>query len=314
MSAELNVQVKLNLLESEVRKVTDKLQASVGGAMGKAASSDGGSSSSASSKYGLAKFAQLYVNFKLIQTAFASLKATTDGLIGSFEDAKKVYAKAGTGGLGIAGTTKIGILSSIIGVSEKDVYRFGGAIQYLNPQIEKASKILSETNSPLTQISWQWGVMKTNLAALFAKITSDAAPSILKFVDHLNVLVQAFQDSLPILEKVYNIAKWSNPLYVFHRATEALANKIYGVSQAEIDKGRALSSMPSAVTGMKQLPASTWERMGLVIGGTGGTNYAAKTANNTEEIKKSMGKLVMAVLHPKQSGTNPFGQAIASTP
>jgi hypothetical protein len=57
--------------------------------------------------------------------------------------------------------------------------------------------------------------------------------------------------------------------------------------------GDSDSSMPSPQAWMKQLPASHWEKMGLVTMG-GGQNYAKDTAKNTRDIANGIKTLVAA--------------------
>lgn len=58
---------------------------------------------------------------------------------------------------------------------------------------------------------------------------------------------------------------------------------------------------------MKQMPVSAWERMGLNIGGGGGTNYNQQTANNTKKLTAQMEKLHNAVMNGKANFGIPKG-------
>ena len=66
---------------------------------------------------------------------------------------------------------------------------------------------------------------------------------------------------------------------------------------------------PSAF--MKQLPASSWERMGLQVGAGGGANYPAQTANNTKRTANALEKLVM---HLAGANSHNYAQSIPSMP
>ena len=219
------------------------------------------------------KFAQLYVNFKILQTALQSLKYTVDSVAKSFEDARKVYAKSATSGYGIKGTVKMGILSSIIGVSEQDVLKFGSAINYLNPRIEHASKILSDTALPLTQVSYNIEILKTDLSALFAKMTAEAAPAINNFLVGLDDLVKRITDHANSMGTAGKTAQIASS---FLSGGSALgiglivkAIQTHGAIITAVSK--APKNLEAPMTFMKQIPASSWEKMGLVIGGKGNT-------------------------------------------
>lgn len=62
---------------------------------------------------------------------------------------------------------------------------------------------------------------------------------------------------------------------------------------------------------MKQLPASSWERMGLVIGAGGGTNYAKDTADHTKDMAGIM-KRMLAQAHENGKFRIDKPQAVAS--
>ena len=55
------------------------------------------------------------------------------------------------------------------------------------------------------------------------------------------------------------------------------------------------SDLQSPNAYMKQLPVSQWERMGLVIGGGAGTNYAQHTATNTRKTYEAINNLAKAL-------------------
>ena len=56
---------------------------------------------------------------------------------------------------------------------------------------------------------------------------------------------------------------------------------------------------------MRQLGASAWEKMGLVIGGGGATNYAKDTAHNTKRANNLL-ETISRHLAGQQRGDNVF--------
>jgi len=68
--------------------------------------------------------------------------------------------------------------------------------------------------------------------------------------------------------------------------------------------GNKSGGAPSPVAYMKQLPASQWEHMGLIIGGSG-TNYAKDTAKNTAKMVQLLEKVYAF-------DKNPVTQAVSS--
>jgi len=78
--------------------------------------------------------------------------------------------------------------------------------------------------------------------------------------------------------------------------------------------GASNKKVPEPQAQMKQMPASSWEKMGLVIGGGGGTNYAQQTAKNTEKSNSLLGKIANALANPKNSGDKLSFTSVPSTP
>lgn len=322
MSAELNVQVKLTLLEGEVQKIASKLQSSLGGAMNKSASSTGnggsGSGSKATeSKYGLEKFAQLYVNFKLIQVALKSLQVSINGVINAFENARKVYGKSLTSGLGVKMTTKMGVLAQVLGVSEQDVLKFGAAIAFVNPKIEEITQMLEDTNAVLAETGMNIAILKLKFEAVSAVIAARMNTTIDSFIAGMSALLDVLKDSeifqgfVTILIKAIQLVGIiaSGIELVFGILTDSLQNlfvfinnlilkipylagklgvvkmDFVGLEKTEKKSGAVMKQwaalfgqdekskekLPGVQSSMKQIAASSWEKMGLVIGGRGNT-------------------------------------------
>jgi len=72
--------------------------------------------------------------------------------------------------------------------------------------------------------------------------------------------------------------------------------------------GDSSKGVPTAQSYMKQLPASSWEKMGLVIGG-GTNNYAQQTAKNTKDIADMM----RASRRGNSGASQPFGMNLMTS-
>lgn len=118
------------------------------------------------------------IMYRAITESFGALKKSVDAVVESYARAQKIYAKSLTSGLGVGQTTKRGILASAIGVSEDEVMRFGDAVSYLNPKIEKASKVLADTATPLTAVYLNFQSLKVSAQALFSTIAMNLKPAI----------------------------------------------------------------------------------------------------------------------------------------
>ena len=212
--------------------------------------------------------------------ALKALGAVVSETTKSFENARQLYAKALTGGMGLGFTAKRSMVANIMGVSETEVFRFGSQMAYLNPRLQQASEILAKTAGPLTQVSWEFKILQADLSAMFSKLASDMAPAIDNFIVGLDKLVQFLTRNVGLFEKMW-IA--TNPaLY--------LGFKLFQKKYSEADQ----SKMPGITSWMKQLPASSWEKMGLQVG-PNANNYARQTAQNTRQMARDLGIIAQSV-------------------
>ncbi len=294
--------------------------------------------------------------------ALKALTVTVKQTMAAYENARQIYAKALTNGMGTQFTVKRSMLAQIMGVSEQDVFRFGAQMAYLNPKLEWAANILSRTTTPLTQVSWEFKILGENTKAMFSSLSVEAAPALLVFTNSLSNLVKYITEHAHDFNKLMLGNGWvketsqeikdrqdqnftdenykaysgrlpngktvgigSGPLeklmpdtgsghYAddFRKRFEKLtlkqfekitsgkgiennkASEIYSWIKHPPGKGGdSDSSMPSPQAWMKQLPASHWEKMGLVTMG-GGQNYAKDTAKNTRDIANGIKTLVAA--------------------
>ena len=208
--------------------------------------------------------------------ALKALTFTVKETLAAYENARQIYSKALENGMGLQWSTKRGLLASIMGVSEQDVFRFGAQMAYLNTKLEQASKTLDQTATPLTQVSWQMKILKADLSSLFAKIAANGAPVILDFISATDLLVKTLvKHSSELKAAAFGAVPGLGILWAGIRALAKLDTE-------------GLGNMPPPSSWMKQLPASQWEHMGLVIGGGGAKNYAKETARNTRETAKAV--------------------------
>ena len=219
--------------------------------------------------------------------ALMALKKTVDEVFKSFESARQLYAKALTGGMGLQFTARRSMLAQIIGVSETDVMRFGVQMAYLNPKLDNATRILAKTTPNLTSVAWEFQVLGYDLKAMFSTMANDGAPAIRNLTNALDGLVKSatwLYEHAPKNTAAGIASGVSNAAFGF---TPTLLAKL-GIKAAGIfDSGSA----PNPQAWMKQLPASHWEKMGLVTMGSN-QNYAKDTARNTKEIAAGIKQLV----------------------
>jgi hypothetical protein len=314
--------------------------------------------------------------------ALKALIITVKQTMAAYENARQIYAKALTNGMGTQFTVKRSMLAQIMGVSEQDVFRFGAQMAYLNPKLEWAANILSRTTTPLTQVSWEFKILGENTKAMFSSLSVEAAPALLVFTNSLSNLVKyitehahdfnefmlgngwvketsqeikdrqdqnftdenykAYSGRLPNgktvgigsgpLEKLMPDTGSGHYADDFRKRFEKLtlkqfeeitsgkgiennkASEIYSWIKHPPGKGGdSDSSMPSPQAWMKQLPASHWEKMGLVVGG-GATNYVRNTERNTREAAQALKTIAGFIAHGGQFGGHGSGGSFGMNP
>lgn len=279
-------------------------------------------------KGGIAGFSEIFLGFKIFKVA-------VDSFAKVIENAKTLYAKSLSSGLGLGLVSRRSALASILGVSEVEVIKFGMALNYLNSKIQTSTAILANTATNLASVSWEASIFKLNLSAIGAQMMSVIGGGFSDFLKGLNLfmetlmktdavmaiaevlkfsfvglsdamqvvfiaiggLVEGFQviaDTMTWLMHIINnlIAKIPGagklgfkPIDTTHDFDKSVAgaNALLAQAQHLWDSNGKISGVPSPQSMMKQLPASTWERMGLVMGGGGNTT--------NDLIRKSNGYL-----------------------
>ena len=127
---------------------------------------------------------------------FQLFKKSVDEFKSATDNARMLYAKSLTTGIGLGQTTRRTLLSNIIGVSETDLMRFGAAMNYLNPKIEWASRRMTETTIPLTELSYKFKILDANLKASAATLLTSFAPAIEGFLDKISSKIKSTTDSV----------------------------------------------------------------------------------------------------------------------
>jgi lambda repressor-like predicted transcriptional regulator len=248
----------------------------------------------------------------------------------SAEEAKRYYSKTLQSGFGTQLTIKRSLLANAIGVGENEVWQYGAAVSALNEKFSHATKVLSEANPVLTQLSWETSVMKADFDALKAKIAVDLVPAMESFIEWVDKLAKHLtdwatppEDANPqILEsqarKAFGEQEGITPALI-EGEKPSFINRALGLSsepEADATKGfvdkkgadvtdkykdkfeaflkNFKPGAPSPVAYMKQLPASQWEHMGLIIGGSG-TNYAKDTSKNTARMTMQLEAIKLAI-------------------
>lgn len=309
--------------------------------------SSGGGSSATASTFSLVR---LYIAARAARFIFEELSKAVKGAVAAYDDARQRYAKSLLSGLGVQATTRRELLASVLGVSEKDVMQFGSAINYLNPKLANAIKVLTETNPVVTKIGFDIAILRTNFKAMGAALASEAAPAIEILINALGSLVRYIQDHAHTIlgligfntptpqenRQALNDSFFQNNRGVAGKAIDSIGLKrggnesLEGFQQriidtfkkfdpkaiAEVLRGSGMdaisarifskfieqnrqplgdnkgSGIPNPEGHMKQLPASSFERMGLILGGGSGQHYTRDIANHTKSMAEGIKMIV----------------------
>ena len=234
--------------------------------------------------------------------ALKALTVTVKETLAAYENARQIYSKSLQNGMGLQWSTKRGLLAQIMGVSEQDVFRFGAQMNYLNPKLEQAASILAKTATPLTQVSWEFKILKVDFESMFALIAEMGTPAVLGFTGALDGLIKWLTSHTSYLNALVNGAASGAASAILGNASGPMGAimKMFGL-YGSIQQAK--SAMPSPQAWMKQLPASHLEHMGLVVGGGRSSNYAQQTAKNTAVAVKYLQKIAMSVPVATPMGT-----------
>jgi hypothetical protein len=204
-------------------------------------------------------------------------------LSSAVENARNLYAKQlRSGGMAAGFVTQRAQLAEVIGVGEKEVYQYGAAIGYLNDKLAFSTKIFTDTTPTLTALSWEWKVMGQDMKAFWAQAATKLAPALFllaKTGSLLTKVMTQLQDS-----------------FMFPGIATIL----------KLGGGLLMPKAPGVPISTERMPASAWEKMGLVIGQGGGTNYARKTAEGTTKSAQYLEKIANAVGGVPRTGQQQF--------
>ena len=195
----------------------------------------------------------------------------------AFDEAKRIYsATLRSGGLPLGMVTQRSAVAKAMGVSMEEMDHYANVVAQVGWKFRHSSEILASTAPALMMASVNMEAVKQEFKALGAVIADSIAPAVNLLAMSLQwllagvqALFKAFFDYMMTIPRIFKGVLENLP-FVGDTMKEAFAGLGGGVDT------------PEAST--KRLPASSWEKMGLVIGTGAGANYAKDTAANTKRI------------------------------
>lgn len=213
-------------------------------------------------------FSEFYIAItaikKAIELVVSALKWGAEQIKKAINFAHELYGKSLTSGVGLAFTAKRQMAADVLGVDEKDIFRFAQAAMVMR-QLSDATDKIAKSAPNLAYVSAQFKILEYNILADASVLADKMTPALVGFT----IVVETF---LKLLEK--NAA-------VLKAIVTGISTALFGqVATAILSKGGnmlgAIGKASMAANGggfgqpqsfMKQLPVGAFEKMGLIIGG-----------------------------------------------
>ena len=269
-----------------------------------------------------------------LQISLMMLRKAINDTVTSFQRAAAIYSQMlQRGGLPMGVAVRENVLGRVLGVGANEVRQYGIAVQHVSEQVNRSINELTKNIPVMTAVAWQWRSFLVSIEAAWSQFAAALAPSLINlakamrtgveiftelrmletFGFQINMVITAFVMHLKLLETVFlgvaaavafvieslvnmvmelkTLGKWDSKF----EATEAFMQRIRDLHKSE---GPAPGGPQSF---SNRMPGSTWERMGLVVGGLSSTDFARQTATAT----KKSAELLAAIkdnLAPRESG------------
>lgn len=217
--------------------------------------------------------------------ALTALSKAAHETASSFDRAAQLYSRIiQSGGLGSRYVIGQQLASRVMGGG--DAYRAGSPGALAMQMTQGAANSLNQSMPILTRSTWEFRAAIINVEAAFARLAVALAPALNGLSKLINVITQMGQV----------LAVWAGNALIdkLEKATLALSAvglmspKQVGVAVASLEalrsKGISGPTVPPVPASPDRIPASTWEKMGLVVGMGSREDWQKKTAENTRRI------------------------------
>lgn len=259
----------------------------------------GGVSGGLFGKGGIAGFSEIYLAFKGFKIAVDTFRHIVESAL---EKAFNIYTQAAQAGLNTQFFTQRQALAGLLGVSgnPNQIFMFGKAVQELSERSAFATRTIAGNSRALFNTSVNFKLLKLDTEALYSEIASKLAPAINLAVIGIDYLVKGLTK---MISAIVGVLKFElEVLSHLPGGGGAWAARILlGLSNL-VTKSTELSPIMS---GMKQLPASSWEHMGLAIGSM--SNPQTQILKDSRNYLKTIATAVVQAGHgvPRSFGLDP---------
>lgn len=179
------------------------------------------------------------------------------------------------------------LMAEMLGVGENEVMRYGNAVAYLNEKIRFAQGVYVQTTPALASASYELRALNNDLKAIAMLIAAEFAPAIRQVVFAFRQVIEfvggTFAKGLAAaFKRAFELAiqhvGGHGALIAYKTAQKFIGDKI--------DPGTA----PAVQASSARMPASPWEKMGLVLG-TGTFSPMKKVAENTGKTARILERM-----------------------
>ena len=234
-----------------------------------------------------------------------AISFTADEIKKSFQFAHSLYAKSLQSGLNLQFTARRQMTADVLGVDEKQIFRFGQAGMVM-AQLADATNKIARSAPDLAYTSAQFKILEYNILADASVLADRLSPALNKFADAMETLLTMIENHAATIANLFKSAA-VGALSTVNPLLGSLLNSLTQTIAAAAGNGNS-GAFGQPQTFMKQLPAGAFEKMGLVIGGgmaDKALEYQRRTAAAVEKIANN---ITNAKGHatPFYMGRNPF--------
>ncbi len=273
-----------------------------------------------------------------------SLKALTEIIrrtSQAFQDAHKLYSQALQSGMSLRIAAQMNTVGGVLGVDPAHAMAFSGSGNAAK-QVQRSVDVFASAAPELADTVMQFRILGVALKEFFTIIAKESAGSLRALIVSVTNLVRILTDAglsraLGLIISAFtwvasSIIKLADLLLgvgslilnfltdLINNIPEIISKMLRGntagnkmdfqFSEKALDNLKSLFNPPATIADEKlgmarQIPASAWEKMGLVVGGIGGgTDYAKRTTKATERTADYLYSIV-SLPRGTTTGINP---------
>jgi hypothetical protein len=210
----------------------------------------------------------------------ASVKFATQEIKKAFEFAHQLYGKSLSSGLSLSFMANRQMTANVLGVPENEVFRFKQST-YVMQRLSGAVAEIAKAAPDLAYTSAQFKILQYDILASASTMADKLAPALNAFAIGLDKIVK-------ILSSDLSMKAFSTIADSFFKILFGTDTDIAKLFAKFLESAGGNGSFGTPKSFMKQMPASSWEHMGLVIGQFGGSNAIKQTAQNTKETAQAV--------------------------